>query len=295
MWLVKFFFIVILIIFGLSVALAMVLKFFQDVFSKDPRAENGNASRSRSRKPSDYLPTWNGDWNSAIHDRKDQIARFKRAQSEDVTPTSIDQNAFIGFFPGEDGRPYETTLDKCDCMDFQRRGLPCKHMYRLALETGKIQGEYATGINKNKMLTTIFMLPIECQERLYSLTAGRQKQIVPNDISNERLITSGLCIESTDHFADFAADESISCSELKWWLYSRQDLLEMLPNPKCHKTTLIKWLRETEESNLSFLQEHFTMLELTPQAVRHSTEIYNAYRKKFIGEQHVFTVGLPNK
>ena len=34
---------------------------------------------------------------------------------------------------------YITSLGQCDCYDFQRRQLPCKHIYRLAMELGVIE------------------------------------------------------------------------------------------------------------------------------------------------------------
>lgn len=34
---------------------------------------------------------------------------------------------------------YETSLTKCTCHDFQERQLPCKHIYRLAVELGIIE------------------------------------------------------------------------------------------------------------------------------------------------------------
>lgn len=34
---------------------------------------------------------------------------------------------------------YDTSLSQCTCYDFQKRQLPCKHMYRLAVELGIIK------------------------------------------------------------------------------------------------------------------------------------------------------------
>lgn len=34
---------------------------------------------------------------------------------------------------------YDTSLSQCTCYDFQSRRLPCKHMYRLAVELGMIE------------------------------------------------------------------------------------------------------------------------------------------------------------
>lgn len=39
-------------------------------------------------------------------------------------------------------RTYNVRLDRCDCMDFKERHLPCKHIYRLALELGIVTPEW---------------------------------------------------------------------------------------------------------------------------------------------------------
>ena len=61
----------------------------------------------------DDPPEYWGGWSPAIHKLQHQQERISRmVQNED----------------------YETTLRYCTCMDFRKRRLPCKHMYRLAVE-----------------------------------------------------------------------------------------------------------------------------------------------------------------
>ena len=55
-----------------------------------------------------------------------------RAQNGELTPLYIDETVKFGKFASSDGKPYRTTLVKCTCPDFQKRQVPCKHMYYLA-------------------------------------------------------------------------------------------------------------------------------------------------------------------
>lgn len=78
---------------------------------------------------------WDG-----VHDAPDQKKRIASAKSASCTPLSIVPDASAGSFSGSYG-VYETTLETCTCVDFVRRKLPCKHIYRLAIELGAMDGE----------------------------------------------------------------------------------------------------------------------------------------------------------
>lgn len=52
----------------------------------------------------------------------------------------IDYDCKTGTFSSTSDLPfYSTTLSKCNCHDFRDRNLPCKHIYRLAVELGIIE------------------------------------------------------------------------------------------------------------------------------------------------------------
>lgn len=68
------------------------------------------------------------------HTSADQLKRQKSSSEKKLTPISVDPSQGAGIFRGSGKSDYSTTLSDCSCVDFVRRKLPCKHMYRLAYE-----------------------------------------------------------------------------------------------------------------------------------------------------------------
>lgn len=87
---------------------------------------------------------WDG-----VHDTPDQKKRLASAKTAACTPLSVSQTDSTGSFSGSHGT-YETTLESCTCADFVRRKLPCKHVYRLAIELGVLDGSVASDSSKVK-------------------------------------------------------------------------------------------------------------------------------------------------
>lgn len=58
--------------------------------------------------------------------------RKRRAMDGELTPIRIYPESKKAIFSGSEGGKYRTTLKKCSCPDFQKRNVPCKHMYYLA-------------------------------------------------------------------------------------------------------------------------------------------------------------------
>lgn len=61
-----------------------------------------------------------------------RIERAKAIKAESIK--SLNKETQTVCIEGSD--LYTASLEKCSCADFERRGLPCKHMIRLALELG---------------------------------------------------------------------------------------------------------------------------------------------------------------
>lgn len=81
------------------------------------------------------IKIWEDAWKQEIHTTDYALKRIKSAKSAKLTPIKIDTTDFYGYFQGSHGK-YETFLDFCPCGDFYRSKLPCKHIYRLAMELG---------------------------------------------------------------------------------------------------------------------------------------------------------------
>ena len=84
-------------------------------------------------------------WNkwSDCHNAPDQQKRIASAKKSACTPVSLEQPSCTGTFKGSSGT-HTTALDHCSCVDFNRRHLPCKHMYRLAMELEFFQSDFAS-------------------------------------------------------------------------------------------------------------------------------------------------------
>ena len=96
------------------------------------------------------LKKWKSTWDSSIHESDFAAKRIKSAKSAKLTPVKIDPTDCYGYFQGTHGR-YETFLDYCPCGDFHRSKLPCKHIYRLAIELGLMNEEVKN--DKNAIAT----------------------------------------------------------------------------------------------------------------------------------------------
>jgi len=91
-------------------------------------------------------------WDESIHFSNDQQKRLLSAQKAETTPSTVDRELKSAEFAGSGKNPYHTTLESCTCGDFAKRRLPCKHIYRLAMECGVIDAEFKVGTNKNVAL-----------------------------------------------------------------------------------------------------------------------------------------------
>lgn len=77
-----------------------------------------------------------GSWDISIHGADGQDVRMDRALFQNIVIRSYDPATGAAEILGTHGDAYKTDLDRCTCEDFQRRGLPCKHIYKLALARG---------------------------------------------------------------------------------------------------------------------------------------------------------------
>ncbi len=80
-------------------------------------------------------------WDKSLLSDDYALTRIKSAKKKALTPIEINDIDGYGYFQGSHGK-YETFLDRCPCGDFIRAKRPCKHMFRLAMELGLMEGEF---------------------------------------------------------------------------------------------------------------------------------------------------------
>lgn len=79
-----------------------------------------------------------------------ELKRYAKAMTGECTPLSVSIENMSGEFSGNHGT-YHTTLEDCECRDHKVSRLPCKHMYRLAIELGLTNAVAET--NREKIQT----------------------------------------------------------------------------------------------------------------------------------------------
>ena len=74
----------------------------------------------------------------SVHNEREQQSRMVKAHKDNLY---IFPDTFSGdsaFILGSGENVYKTSFSSCTCMDFQKRKLPCKHMYKLAFWSKKM-------------------------------------------------------------------------------------------------------------------------------------------------------------
>ena len=103
-----------------------------------PAQARGGSTEPKRRtetKPQPQNLVTFGPWEVPEAEYFETVARMDRArQIPDENVDEIDMDSGTTTIIGSTGDEYTVSLSYCDCMDFARRGLPCKHMIRMALE-----------------------------------------------------------------------------------------------------------------------------------------------------------------
>lgn len=81
---------------------------------------------------------WANVWDEKIHTTKHAKKRIELAKKPELTPIEVDTTNMCACFSGSHGK-YTAFLGDCSCEDFRRNRLPCKHIYRLAIELGVME------------------------------------------------------------------------------------------------------------------------------------------------------------
>lgn len=230
-----------------------------------------------------------GCWEESVHESSDQQKRLNSARLAATSPLSVDAENQCAVFKSSGQNPYNTTLNSCTCVDFFRRKLPCKHIYRLAMEIGSISAEYKEGKNKNEFKANIFALPVESQEMLYDIcyfSSGRrgsqQKTIFPylRDSFSVNLISNGYCVEIP---FDTHALDLLEVSEIKNMIFPFN--FDGCPIKKgSHKKTVLSWISDNESTVFPAISSKYILLKISDQANEVKGSICSRFRKKFIIE-----------
>lgn len=165
------------------------------------------------------------------HDSPDQYKRLTSAKKSSCTPLSLSREECAGIFSGSHGT-YSTTLETCTCVDFVRRKLPCKHIYRLAIELGLIDESAASDTSKVKRPVPPGLSIKEAVAVVENVGEDAQRKlhdVLYSMFYREKAETVGV-IHSPEIFALIEAGVLSPCDDLRALLgaYRRNELRDIL-------------------------------------------------------------------
>lgn len=225
-------------------------------------------------------------WDESIHKTPDQIKRFETAKKSVTTPSSIDKENQTGTFPSSGGKSYTTTLESCTCGDFLRRHLPCKHIYRLAIECNLIDAKASYGVNKNNQISLK-----EAVSQIENLSDKEQlllkKFLYENLYHNEKERVFSLSENPNIALCHLVSTRALSPTELLA-LLKRAELFDLItkaglicPLPKnSSKSNISAWCIE----NISNISDYFpTMLSMSfiPEFDSAKRRLYSYLLRKY--------------
>lgn len=172
------------------------------------------------------------NWGFDIHSTESQLRRQERACSSILSPLKLDVENMYGCFRGTETN-YTTTLLNCECMDFQRRSLPCKHMYRLAYEFDVFMLD---DVEYNPNIKDVFS--VHQFKDVYShLTVAQQSAF------STIAINDGIVFDNESDIQKLIKIGFVECINNDEWLlysYTKEDLFRLIPsdaNIKIPKST----------------------------------------------------------
>ena len=135
------------------------------------------------------ITSWE-DWAYSIHNDGAQISRQGRAMTYPMDILKINEKKKTARFTGTDAPYYDTTLSSCSCFDFQTRNLPCKHIYRLAVELNMIEiiKRQSGGYDKEKLNEIKKSYNIDTDpEQMKRQNSGMEAKCKPVEVNYETM------------------------------------------------------------------------------------------------------------
>lgn len=208
---------------------------------------------------------WERYWGHCNHDDYYSILRKRRASLGYLTPIYIDHKNGIARFCGSNC-DYQTTIISCECSDFHKRQMPCKHMYRLAHELGIffLNTEVVTVPEPRKILNNYALSNIKTKLSNQSL------EILERIIHNPNVIVNTNDAYQLIHL-NVAIVDSNKYELLNF--YTKQKLIDLLP-PTCSgveslkKSLLIEKIIDDYPYVISEIEKEMVPLKLSPYASR---------------------------
>lgn len=262
-------------------------------------AESNDASVIPSKSEGDEVRRCREAMEEAMDLDEAQARRFERSGEAACSPDFVDKEGRKAVFPSSGGKSYDTSLISCSCVDFAKnKGMPCKHMYRLAMELGVLDCDFKSGLNKNKAKKipesgydglTMGAKRI-LMEILFAYTTDENSFfLLPRSNEAEELIRHGFCNEFIGRYSEvcMTSHRGLLIHSINRAAFS--DVKSLKPGTQFR--SLVNLVSTLEDNDVDLLKSRIVALELSEMAKQQGNSIYKRlcvlfYEKNDRGRLH---------
>lgn len=227
------------------------------------------------------------DYDSSIHCDSEQIKRIKSASASKLTPLVVDYTNNTGVFQGSSSK-YDVSLEFCPCGDYRRRKLPCKHIYRLAMELGLFQCDFSSDVSQSKSRVTniTFSDYIDLVENL----SEESQKLLLSDLYIHLYKKSSYCCHPSSSMSElFSSGIVVDCgirSELLDF-FTRNELNELISKldipfkKNMSQSTLVAWCKDNLSNRYDELFCGYSSTKINDDYAKHNSKLYKYLHRKY--------------
>ena len=227
------------------------------------------------------------DYDSTFHSDPEQAKRIKSASSAKLTPLSVDFTTKTALFQGSTTQ-YDVSLDFCPCGDFRRRKLPCKHIYRLAMELGLYKHEYKSDVSqsKSRFSTISFADYIDIIEDF----SEQSQRLLLSDLYNIIYKKDKYCCHSIDECQELVSANILVDFGVKEELldfFSRNKLNDMISRlnvpfkKNMSQAALVAWCKNNLSDRYEELLSGYCATKINDDYTKHNSKLYKYLHRKY--------------
>jgi hypothetical protein len=148
-----------------------------------------------------------GPWSERDHAGTAQLNSLHAATTGALTPMpgTLDREAQCCSFWGS--KQYQTTLSTCTCPVYTHKHIPCKHIYRLAMELGYIDAEVKTATPSGQRRSEQLFGKDEAIAALAAMTDAAQRTVMEH--------LRGAQNNQTSRYSSFIVEDAAIAKELR--------------------------------------------------------------------------------
>lgn len=238
------------------------------------------------------------DYDNSLHSDQEQIKRIKSASAANLTPLVVDFTNKTAVFQGSTTK-YDVSLEYCPCGDFRKRKLPCKHIYRLAMELGLFQHEFKSDVSKSKSRVTSISFP-DYIDIIEDLSEKSQRMLL-SDLYTVIYKKSSYCCHSISECQELISSGIIVDCGIREELldfFSRNELNDMISNlsvpfkKNMSLSSLVSWCKENVSDRYEELFSGYCATKINDDYAKHNSKLYKYLHRKYDYDDAVYGVSI---